>query len=228
MISIQLPREPGSFRTTVYDPGLYGLSQLGQNPDNPPRNEQLWKTSHTSITGETRRSLDYWTRARDSLCAGYNRRCVYSCFIIEPVRDVNGKIINTEHSIDHFTPKSLAPSRRAFEWNNLRWCWEIINNEKDDNVIAIDPVSLPGNLFELELETNGNWMVVPSQGLNSNLKIQVQDTIDKLGLNSIRAVVIRRNQYANDFIRNPNGYTDHEMDAIQPFIFRELRRQGLA
>jgi len=97
---------------------------------------------------------------------------VYSCFIIEPVRDVNGKIINTEHSIDHFTPKSLAPSRRAFEWNNLRWCWEIINNEKDDNVIAIDPVSLPGNLFELELETNGNWMVVPSQGL----QLKPQDT----------------------------------------------------
>jgi hypothetical protein len=71
-------------------------------------------------------------------------------------------------------------------------------------------------------------MVVPSQGLNSNLKTQVQVTIDKLGLNSIRAVVIRRNQYANDFMRNPNGYTDPEMDAIQPFIFRELRRQGLA
>lgn len=229
MIPVKLPREPGNFQHTVYQPGLYALNALGQNPNQPPPNEQFWKTSHTTQAGKSRSSLDYWTRARNDLCAGYNRRCVYSCFIVEIERDSSGQVTEGgyKYSIDHFTPKSLAPAKRAFEWNNLRWCWSVINNKKDNSVITVDPISLPGMVVELQYSSDGDWMVVPSHGLDSNSKAQVCDTIHKLGLNSERAVVIRRNQCVEDFIQNPNRYTHLEMEENQPFIFRELRRQGM-
>jgi hypothetical protein len=227
MIPVQLPREPGNFQHSVYQPGLHALNALGQDPDQPPPNEQFWKTRHTTIAGKSRSSLDYWTRARDSLCAGYNKRCVYSCFIVEIERDSSGRIKDPQYSIDHFTPKSSAPARRAFEWNNLRWCWSVINNKKDNSVITVDPVSLPGMVVELQLSKYGDWMIVPSHGLDSGSQQQVLDAINKLGLNSVRAVVNRRNQCADDFIQNPNGYTLSEMEENQPFVFRELRRQGM-
>jgi hypothetical protein len=185
------------------------------------------KPAATTIAGESKSSLEYWTRARDSLCVGYNKRCVYSCFIVEIERDSSGQIKDPQYSIDHFTPKSSAPARRAFEWDNLRWCWSVINNKKGNSVITVDPVSLLGMVVELQLLQTGDWMVVPSHGLDSGSQGQVLDAINKLGLNSVRAVVNRRNQCADDFILNPNGYTRLEMEENHPFVFRELRRQGM-
>jgi hypothetical protein len=109
----------------------------------------------------------------------------------------------------------------------LRWCWSVINNRKGNSVITIDPVSLCDMVVELQYSFHGDWMVVPSHGLDSSSQEQVLDTINKLGLNSARPIVLRRNQCAEDFIQNRNGYTDSEMEENQPFIFHELRRQGM-
>jgi hypothetical protein len=225
MIPVQLPPEPQSFNARVRQPGLVALRILGHNPNNPPPNERFWNTPHRTAAGWIRTTLDYWTLARDDLCTGYNRRCVYSCFVIEPVRDSSGRAVGGDHSIDHFAPKSLQPAKEAFEWINLRWCWNVINNIKDDALIEIDPVSLPGMIVELEEDVRGKWIVRPAQNLNFFTTEQVQDTIKKLGLNS-SIVVVRRNEYVKDFINNIHVYSDAEMCARQPFVFSELRRLG--
>jgi hypothetical protein len=226
MIPVQLPPEPQDFNFRVRQPGFAALRNVGHNPNNPPPNERFWKTPHQTAAGGTRNTLDYWTIARDDLCNGYNRRCVYSCFVIEPVRDGSGRVVGGDHSIDHFDHKSLHPAKEAFEWTNLRWCWNVINNKKGDSSIAIDAVSMPGTIVELEEDVKGDWIVVPAKSINFFSTAQVQDTIDKLGLNTVRPVVIRRNGYVTDFVDNIDGYSDAEMFVRQPFIFSELRRLG--
>ena len=220
---VKLPAEPWNFNERVRLPGLHALRLLHQNPDDPPPNERFWKTSHQTLHGSRRSTLDYWTRVRDDLCDSYNKRCVYSCFVIEPTRDSNGYVQPGEHCIDHFAPKSLNPARVAFEWNNLRWCWNVINNIKGDSCITIDPTELMDMVVELEEDTKGKWMVIPAGNLNRFTPMEIQDTIDKLGLNS-RIVINRRTKYAKDFINNIYGYSDREMAERQPFVFRELRR----
>jgi hypothetical protein len=225
MMPVQLPDEPLNFNERVRVPGLHALRVLHQNPDDPPPNELFWKKRHQTQNGSLRKGLDYWTRARDDLCEGYNKRCVYSCFVIEPTRGRNGQLKPGEHSIDHFAPKSLNPAREAFEWSNLRWCWNVINNIKDNSCISIDPTQLTDMVVELEEDARGKWMVIPARNLKEFTPNDVQDTIDKLGLNS-RPVVTRRTDVANDFISNIHGYTDQEMTDRQPFVFHELRRLG--
>jgi hypothetical protein len=128
---------------------------------------------------------------------------------------------------DVFTHALLSNlSKEAFEWTNLRWCWNVINNKKGDSSIAIDAVSMPGTIVELEEDVKGDWIVVPAKSINFFSTAQVQDTIDKLGLNTVRPVVIRRNGYVKDFVDNIDGYSDAEMFVRQPFIFSELRRLG--
>ncbi len=222
---VQLPAEPLNFDERVRVPGLHALRILHQNPDDPPPNERFWKQRHQTQNGSWREKLDYWNRVRDDLCEGYNKRCVYSCFVIEPTRDSNGHVIGGEHCIDHFAPKSLNPAREAFEWKNLRWCWNVINNKKDNSCINIDPAQLMDMVVELEEDTKGRWMVIPARKLNRFTPMEIQDAIDKLGLNS-RVVINRRTKYAKDFIENTYGYSDQEMAERQPFVFRELRRLG--
>jgi len=225
MIPLQLPSPPQDFDSRVRQPGIAALLLLEQNPDDLPRNETLWKTRHKTAEGHTRNSLDYWTRARDDLCVGYNKTCVYSCFVIEPIRDSDGNVIGKDHSIDHFSPKSRGPAKNAFDWNNLRWCWNVINNAKGDSLILIDPVGLASMVVELDEDIRGNWIVKAAPHFDDSFAAQVQDTIQKLGLNS-RVCVIRRNQVANQFIKNRSQYDDAEMRRQQPFVFDELRRLG--
>jgi hypothetical protein len=225
MMPVPLPAKPLNFDERVWMPGLHALRFLHQNPDDPPPNEHFWKTPHQSIDGSWRKTLDYWTRARDDLCEGYNKRCVYSCFVIEPTRDSSGQLKPKaqQHSIDHFAPKSLNPARKAFEWSNLRWCWNVINNNKNNSCISIDPTQLTDMVVELEEDARGKWMVIPARNLTESTSNDVQDTIKKLGLNS-RIVEVKRTGVANDFINNKHGYTDQEMTDRQPFVFHELRR----
>lgn len=222
---VNLPAEPWNFNERVRVPGLHALCILNHHPDDPPPNEHFWKTPHQTPDGSWRRTLDYWTRARDDLCDSYNKRCVYSCFVIEPIRDPNGQVIGGDHSIDHFVPKSLNPAKEAFEWNNLRWCWSVINNIKGNSRIPIDPTQLTDMVVELDEDTRGKWMVIPASNLNGSILADVQDTIEVLGLNS-RPVVNRRTDFADDFINNIYGYSDQEMANRQPFVFSELRRLG--
>ena len=105
------------------------------------------------------------------------------------------------------------------------WCWNVINNAKDDSLILIDPVGLASMVVELDEDIRGNLILKAAPHFDDSSAAQVQDTIQKLGLNS-RVCVIRRNQVANQFIMYRSQYDDTEMRRQQPFVFDELRRLG--
>ena len=80
-------------------------------------------------------------------------------------------------------------------------------------------------VVELDEDIRGNLILKAAPHLDDSFAAQVQDTTQKLGLNS-RVCVIRRNQVANQFIMNRSQYDDTEMRIQQPFVFDELRRLG--
>ena len=151
--------------------------------------------------------MDYWQRAREDLRAGYNNRCVYSCFVIETDRLADGRE-QSGHSIDHFEPKSLAAARRAYDWDNLRWAWRVIDNEGKGNhwiPAEHDPTAMTTPLLQLAEDEGGNWLVVPDPGLEHSEQTRLRETIGLLGLN-LRKVVLRRNAYVDDFLNNGPDY----------------------
>ena len=217
MIPIPMPAEPACFDAKVRRQGLNFLQEKGQDPGkNPPHGSRdFWEDG------------DYWRFARDDLRKGYNKRCVYSCFILEEeMISPSGKRL--DRSIDHFQPKSSNPAYLAYEWSNLRWAWSVIDNEcKKNHHIdeEHDPAKLTHDIVELREDVDGEWIVVPISSLIELESKKVHETIQKLGLNN-RKVKIRRRQWIEDFLDDQNQYGNNFMEKRQPFIYRELKRLG--
>lgn len=214
---IPLPIEPGDFDARVRQPGLAFLRSRNQDPNEPPQGaNQLW--GRNGYDGKS------WQPARDQLREWYGNRCVYSCFVLEQERKENGSLQST-HSIDHFWPKSSSPAYLAYEWHNLRWAWNVIDNHKQDKIINHDPTSLTHNIMELEEDNDGDWIVVPAASLPDLERTKIDKTIKDLGLNNDVVKIIRK-QWAEDFLDEDNPYDHAFMDKRQPFVYRELRRSG--
>ena len=224
VIPVAMPPEPMDFDARVRQEGLCHLREQSHDPETPPPNRGIWEIQRLGGDGRVR-SAEYWQLAKEDLRNGYGNRCVYSCFALEDQLNASGNPQST-HSIDHFQPKSLSAAKLAYEWRNLRWSWRVIDNEgKQNNVIPLDPVALDHCLMELHEDPNGDWEVVPIQGLSDTDSDLAGRTIGLLGLN-LRKVVIRRNQCVSDFVANASTYGDAFMESRQPFVFRELKRQG--
>ena len=205
------------------------MQQEGQDPQQKPQ-------SSTRIWGNG--AGDFWRDAKDELRTGYNNRCVYSCFFLEDERQQNGNLGST-HSIDHFQPKSRSPAYLAYEWSNLRWAWNVIDNKgKKDNLIPEehDPTQLARNIMKLQEDDKGDWIVVPGSSLTASEQKEIESliaseqkeiekTIRALGLNKPK-VKIRRKQHIEDFLENKDRYDADSMKERQPFIYRELKRLG--
>ncbi|MYC49649.1 MAG: hypothetical protein F4X50_05055 [Synechococcus sp. SB0662_bin_14] len=218
MIPISMPQEPACFDSTVRQRGLAFLQRQGQDPQQEPQNgSSIWRNG----------AGNFWRAVKDELRTGYNNRCVYSCFVLEEERQQDGTLRST-HSIDHFQPRSRSPAYLAYEWSNLRWTWNVIDNEcKKDHLIPEehDPIRLTRDIMELKEDDNGDWIVVPDSSLTTSEQEKIGRTIQDLGLNR-RRVKIRRNQYVEDFLDKDNHYGSDFMEERQPFIYRELKRLG--
>ena len=209
--------EPGDFDTRVRQPGLAFLRSRNQDPNEPPQSaNRLW--GRNGCEGKS------WQLARDQLREWYGNRCVYSCFVLEQERKENGRL-QSNHSIDHFRPKSRSLAYLAYEWDNLRWAWNVIDNHKQDKIINHDPTRLTHNIMELEEDNDGDWIVVPATSLPGSERIKIDRTIKDLGLNNTEVRIIRK-KWVEDFLREDNPYDHAFMDKRQPFIYRELRRSG--
>lgn len=224
MIPVPLPPEPVGFDRDVRQEGLAHLREQGQDPAQPPLSGSLWTLKRVDASGNER-TADYWQRAREDLRAGYNNRCVYSCFVIETERLANGRE-QSGHSIDHFEPRSRVAASRACDWDNLRWAWRVIDNEgKRNHWIPADhdPTAMTAPLLQLAEDDNGDWLVVPDPFLEAFEQVRLSETIRLLGLN-LRKVVLRRNAYIEDFLHHGHEYGADWMQQRQPFVYRELRR----
>ncbi|SAY38825.1 hypothetical protein [Candidatus Synechococcus spongiarum] len=218
MIRIPMPQEPDCFDATVRQRGLDFLQRQGQDPQQKPKSSsRIWGSG----------AGNFWTAVKDDLRTGYNNRCVYSCFVLEDERQPNGKLRHS-HSIDHFQPRSCSPAYLAYEWSNLRWAWQVIDNEGKKNHLIpekYDPTRLTHKVVELQEDDDEDWIVVPNSSLTDLEQKEIKNTIQNLGLNR-KKVKVRRRQYVEDFLENKCRYDANFMKERQPFIYCELKRLG--
>ena len=218
MIPISMPQEPACFDAKVRQKGLAFLQQQGQDPQREPQSGSRIRRHGAG---------NFWGAVKDELRTGYSNRCVYSCFVLEDERQPDHSLRST-HGIDHFQPKAHGPAYLAYEWNNLGWAWNLIDNEgKEDHPISEehDPTRLTRNIMELKEDDNGDWIVAPDSSLTTLEQEKIGKTIRDPGLNKPK-VKIRRNQCVEDFLENKDRYDADFMEARQPFIYRELKQLG--
>jgi hypothetical protein len=133
----------------------------------------------------------------------------------------SGIWVPTNPTVDHYVPKSLRPDL-AYEWSNYRLALDKINNYKSDYTEVTDPFAIEDGWFVLDFDT---FFVLPSDGLESDMKRQVQNTIYILRLNRDDAFV----NYRFDIIREyaQGGLSLSYLQTYYPFIAKELSRQNL-
>ena len=102
--------------------------------------------------------------------AAYNRTCAYSCFRIHPVTGAR--------SVDHMAAKSRR-WETVYEWTNYRLACALLNARKKEFSDVLDPFTIIDGWFQLELV---GFQVEPANGLKNSIRAQVNQTIERLGL----------------------------------------------
>ncbi|EYF03413.1 hypothetical protein [Chondromyces apiculatus] len=180
MIPVARAPKPKSFDEKVRRPGLCAIAEmLGKTPPckrtwGRPRKKLKVAKGHPPLRERdipAKKFPTYWTRVLDELMAGYHEVCAYSCFRIHPV--TGGR------SADHFAPKSRS-WRKVYQWANYRLCCTRLNARKKDFSNVLDPFEIQPGWFQLEL---AYCQVIPDPSLAKEIRDQIQDTIDRLGLN---------------------------------------------
>lgn len=209
MIRIVPAEEPDTFAASVRTPGLCAIAEMvGETPVRSSGKR------HTKIA-EKRENIpfdkfpSYWTRALDDLMKAYSRICAYSCFKIHTV--TGGR------SVDHMVPKSKAWDK-VYEWSNYRLACTRLNARKSNYEDVLDPFDIQDGWFHLELV---GFQVVPNPDLEDPIRLSVEQTIERLGLNEFCR---ERAERAEDYWAR--DVTLKILTAESPFVARELRRQG--
>jgi len=221
MIPVQLPPEPNSFDASVRREGLAHLQEQGQDPDQYPPSRSLFAMRRIMANGGER-SCEYWQLARDDLRKAYQGRCVYTCFFIESETLVGGKIVSG-HAIDHFRPIHSSPARLAYEWSNLRWAWDFVDNYKGRQSIPQDhdPTRLKLDVLVLKECLDGLLRVFPNPALPQEEQERLANTVSRLGLNQYTVAKARTDCF-EDFIVSAETYGQVFMMERQPFVYRYL------
>ena len=197
MVPVKQQPEPDDFDQKVRQRGYQWLRKRGINP--------LTKIKPDNL--DINKAAPIWRACSSDLATAYKNLCAYSAFYIRPAEI---------HTIDHFLPKSKRLDL-AFEWNNFRSCCALVNSKKKDATDILDPFQIQPLWFALNF---WDFSIYPSDELPIPLKIQVQHTIDTLGLN--------RNPFKN---RRKFDYDEYKTcpDSLRkysPFVWQEAERQG--
>ena len=191
MIPVARQPEPANFDREVRGPGQRFLRHVSH-----PSNDQF-------------KRHQYWKKALPNLRTAYNEICAYcACWI--PF---------DQGTVDHFEPKSAAPTQ-AYEWSNFRLAQEKLNNNKGDSTEVLDPFHIDPGWFKLDLSST---FVKPNTGLTNAVAEAVKKTIAILQLNSSTLVRLRYSvlkDYSDGII------TIGFLERRYPFIAAELKRQG--
>jgi uncharacterized protein (TIGR02646 family) len=159
----------------------------------------------------------YWRRSHAYLHHQLQGVCVYTgCFTPRASRQVSGP---SSSSIDHYVPKSHDP-KLAFEWANFRLCRASLNHRKADHRDVIDPVTLQGRWFVLDLIT---FRVEPNQTLVMKDQQAADATIRRLALNDDDELVAERARVVFGYAAGNVPRTD--LKGKFPFIESELSAQ---
>jgi uncharacterized protein (TIGR02646 family) len=211
VIPVKPAPKPKTFDEQVRKPGLRAIDEmLGKAPRYPRTKGRPFKPCAKRAADIPAAQLPtYWTRAIDDLMRAYHSVCAYSCFHIHAVTGAA--------SVDHFAAKSRAPSK-VYEWSNYRLCCSKMNARKRDFSDVIDPFKVEPNSFQLELAF---FQVIPNRTLSAAKQKEIQDTIDRLGLDRFREA---RQADAEKYW---NGDVSLKLLREEsPFVAYELYRQG--
>jgi hypothetical protein len=157
-------------------------------------------------------SHNYWTEVGTELYSSYNGICAYSCHWIAP--DTGWK------TTEHFLPKSRHPAL-AYEWSNYRLVAGVLNGRKSDHDV-LDPFVIEKDWFIMKFPA---LLVAPNSILNVDLRNQIRNTIDILGLNDEDTCMKSRSKYIENYCKGDISYQYLKQEA--PFLAHELERQGL-
>ncbi len=119
--------------------------------------------------------------------------------------------------MDHMVPKSKAWDK-VYEWSNYRLACTRLNARKSNYEDVLDPFDIQDGWFHLELV---GFQVVPNPDLEDPIRLSVEQTIERLGLNEFCR---ERAERAEDYWAR--DVTLKILTAESPFVARELRRQG--
>jgi hypothetical protein len=203
--------EPPSFALRVRQRGLRAIAEMVGKPPAFPRTsgKPFAKIANRERDIPAAKFPPYWTDALNDLMTAYRGVCAYACFRIHPVTGAR--------SADHFAAKSKK-WRTVYEWSNYRLCCSLMNARKNDFGGVLDPFTTQPGWFQLELL---GFQVIPNPALSVGERQAIQQTIDKLGLNS----------FARDRAKDADRYWSHgvSLEVLKeesPFVAEELRRQG--
>jgi hypothetical protein len=214
------PRPPDfDFDLEVRQRGRSALAELqGQAPTLRRRGRRIRKQADQieGLKPQVLRKYDYWTRALPALHEAYRGICAYACFYIEPL---------SGPTTDHFVAITRSDPHDAYEWDNYRLACSLMNTCKSDFPDVLDPFNIQDDWFALNL---GTFEVVPATSLSHELQQQVQQTTDRLKLNSHDCKSMRRRFFeAYWFPKDPSKPVPlWFLEEQAPFLTREMRRQG--
>jgi hypothetical protein len=209
VIRVELQPEPPDFDERVRLPGLRALAELRGRSTEKRRGPKR----KIKQTIESKDLPDFWTRSLDDLHRAYRGICAYLC-------------VHIPHAVgsrttDHFSPKSPRVSEApedAYEWKNYRLACGLMNSRKGTKSV-IDPFTIDGRWFELDLSTLG---IKPNPELPEPLRTRVQATIDALGLDDDECRQAREHWY-QPYIEGKIAFSF--LQEMCPFLAEEIVRQ---
>ena len=209
MIRVEPQPEPPDFDEKVRKPGLRTLAELRGQLTSTRRGPKR-KVKENIKSKDLR---DYWTRCLGDLHVAYRGICAYSCLYIPHV--VGSK------TTDHYSAKMTKISPKledAYEWSNYRLACGLMNTRKGTKAV-IDPFSIEGRWFELDLSTLG---IKPNPKLPEPLRKRVQATIDDLGLDDRECREAREHWY-QPYVKGEIAFSF--LRKMCPFLAEEIVRQ---
>lgn len=149
----------------------------------------------------------HWTRILDELYDAYHGICAYHCIYIERAL--------SSATVDHFLPKSKH-RELVYEWSNYRLCCHACNSAKKEHEGILDPFDIKPYTFYIDFLTGE---IYPAEDAPPN----AQKTINVLELNSEICKSMRIRHFMC-YCKNKDLEYTYRMS---PFVYEEIRRQGL-
>jgi len=198
MIHVNAQAEPTRFDAEVRQKGIAYLRRKDIALDKPV-------PARTTIE-------PYWRNCLDDLYSSYQGTCAYLAVFFERVTGGG--------SVDHFVAKSKRADL-AYEWSNYRLACTTMNSRKRKYEGVLDPFDIEDGWFHLELVSG---RIFPNPDLDPARQMEVQATIDRLGLDDAGNREMRARHYQDYRERH---YTETFLKRRSPFVYSEAARQGL-
>ena len=203
MIPVRPQTPPKNFDAKVRVPGLAWLA-----------------TNNIPLAGKIPKGTKlppHWRSVLPALHKKYDGVCAYLCVFDH--RETGGV------STDHYVAKSRAAGQ-AYEWSNYRLACTAMNTKKRDYATVVDPFTLPGDSYRLDLVTG---KMFPNPALPEATQRVLRVSMRRLGLDRPNRAM--RAKYVGEYIAMrgpaPNPAVEDHLKRHAPFVWYEAQRQGL-